>query len=127
MALPEDYVCEGQLSLFDLFGDKPTEEELPELEKIIPIVESKFGVKFKVKEVDYLKCTNKIYYFIDGKLTVELNDSQYNTGDAKQGKRFVSVDCHIPTSGVGTPCDSLNEIVRTINYGYKRFKGEYKR
>ena len=89
---------------------------LPELENLVPILETAFDCKFKKREFQ----GKPEYYFKYKKSEFCIDDSTYITGDEKQGKRFVGFSWNASKEGFCSPCDNLHEIIKAFERSFER-------
>ena len=106
---------ENQMSIFDYIQPEyPDINTITEAEMVsiigkatgLTFVRDKFLEDWRAK---YKGCVISIEYL------------NYKTYDERNGKRFISVEVEYKTSGIGSPCDNIEEAIGRIKKGIERF------
>lgn len=137
MGLPKDYICDGQLNIWDYFGTEVKEEEeyvgtpsnayshedLPTLDEVAQEVKKQCGLFLKPIMTD---CVNRgwewHYHWKHSELTIR---ESHFYGD--KTKRFIAVDWSTTHSGFGCPCTTLTSVIHHVNNAIKEAENEENR
>lgn len=108
--IPDNYTCEGQMNIWEMFKPK---EDLPELKDVVMICEDTHRRNFKDTDYD-----GKPYY-IDTykKAKISLNEGRFSVGECE---RYISVNLSTTTEGFGVPCKTLDQVLYWLDKAYKR-------
>lgn len=108
--IPDNYTCEGQMNIWEMFKPK---EDLPELKDIVMICKDKHRRSFKECEYDGRPT------FIDTykKAKISLYEDRFTIGECE---RFISVDLNTTTEGFGVPCKTIDQVLYWLDKAYKR-------
>ena len=113
---------DGQMTIFDFLP--PPEDDLETLDEEVMVarIAERTGLKFTPEKISPLYDPTYTNYKAKYKTaTIDVDYSEYDTGDEKHGKRYIGVGYWNPKEkgGSGSPCDSLDEAVKKIQ-GYIR-------
>lgn len=104
---------ERQMTIFDYLGEQELENMTEE--EMVAEVGARLGLKFTLNP-------NYHEYICKYKgRTCTVSFDNYNTGDDRQGKRFISAGYETKTGGTSGPRDSVDEAVRWF---FKRMEGK---
>lgn len=100
MSAFDHYMCDGQMSIFDLMPqDMPDDEG-----EMVRIIGNRLGMHFTHDTfLNEWRCKIKGF-------TVSLEYDNYMTS----GKRFIGVGVNSQKWGAGAPCDSIDEAVEWL-------------
>lgn len=108
--IPDNYTCDGQMNIWEMFRPKET---LPELKDVVMICEDKHRRNFK-------ECENYDRpEFIDTykKAKISLYEGRFSIGECE---RYISVNLRTTTEGFGIPCKTIDQVLYWLDKAYKR-------
>lgn len=104
--ITSDYMCKGQMSLWDIFPPTKAEKTLDDYteEEMVKEVSRFTGISFTYKDSVWG------WVFKRKKETYDVKFLNYDEGLG--GKRFISCGWGTTNEGMGSPCDSIDEAVK---------------
>ena len=111
---------DGQITFTEYLEENPL--EMLYIEEVVEIIGKELGLSFRWN--DYLE---EYEAKIKGGIKASISFSRYDTGDHRDGRRFISCGVDMTTGGVGCGEDSIEEAVIFLRKGIEHLQEERRR